>query len=72
MVLLAVLCLIIAAGWLDWTLWLSIPLGYALFAATFWGRYNEALKHKNSAWLVSPLIAWAFMSLGRGIAALIS
>jgi len=70
MVVLAILVLIIVAGWLYWTFWLSIPLGYALFAATFWGRREEALRHKQWAWLSAPLIALAFMALGRGLSGL--
>ena len=72
MVALVILVLIIAAGWAGWTLWLAIPLGYALFAAAFWGRYEEALKHKHSAWLAAPLLALAFMGVGPGLSSLLS
>lgn len=63
MLALAILIVIVAGGWLGWSYWLAIPFGYALFAATFYGRYDEALKHKNSAWLTAPATALIVMWL---------
>lgn len=72
MVAVVILILTCVGGWLGWSLWLSIPFGYAMFAAAFWGRREEALKHAHSAWLAAPLTALAIMWLSRWIHALIS
>ncbi len=65
MLALAIVILTVAAGWFGWSYWWAILLGYCMFAATFSGRREAALEHKNSAWLVAPLIALLLMWIGH-------
>lgn len=53
-------------GWLGWSLLWAVPLGYATFTATFWGRREEASKHFKWVWLSAPLMMLPIMLLGRG------
>jgi len=61
----AILIAAVVLGWFGWSLWWSIPLGYAIFIATFWGRREEALKHTRWAWLTAPLLGLILMYVGR-------
>lgn len=71
MLALLILIVVLLGGWLGWSFWWSIPLGYAMFAASFVGRRDAALQHAKSAWLVAPVTALFFMWVAWGIHRLI-
>lgn len=51
-------------GWISWTYWLAIPLGFLLY----WGAYPAdtagAARIAPAAWVVGPLIALFLIWIG--------
>lgn len=57
--------IILVAGWLGWTYWLVIPLGYLFYFFTFRDRPEDLARHTHMAWLIAPAFALLLMWLAR-------
>ena len=57
--------LILTSGWLGWTYWLAIPLGYLFYHFTFRYRPHDLMVHGHRAWLLAPSFALLLMWLAR-------